>query len=80
MIKIQKFKTLKDRHKQARMQFIEGIENGVVNIEDMLISDESTIQACPNMGTKGSWGFEKPASIEGSKDQGWKIMYSACVD
>ena len=51
----------------------------MVKIEDLLISDESTVQACPNMGTKGAWGFEKPKSIEGSKDQGWKLMFSGCV-
>ena len=66
-------------HKIKRVEFAKAFEDGKLKIEDLLISDESTVQKFPNLGGKGVWADTKPEKIEGSDGKSWSLMFFACV-
>ena len=66
-------------HKIKRVEFAKAFEDGKLKIEDLLISDESTVQKFPNLTGKGLWAGEKPEKVEGSDGKSWSLMFFACV-
>ena len=70
--KIPKFN---QKHRDDRIKFAKAIVDGTIPLDEIIVTDESTVQNVPNLRGKKCWSDIKPENFECSTGKSWSLMF-----
>ena len=64
------------KHRDDRIKFARAIVDGTIRLDEIIVTDESTVQNAPNLRGKKCWTNTKPENFECSTGKSWSLMFS----